>query len=79
MKKDWIQLSKDWYGEMMWQESSILYWLGGEAFAIKDSRRVDALTVEETSNITLYKSRAEAVSAWKSRERYYESYRKEAS
>ena len=35
MKKDWIQLSKDW--------------LGGEAFAIKDSRRVDALTVEESA------------------------------
>ena len=79
MKKDWIQLSKDWYGEMMWQESSTLYWLGGDAFAIKDCRTVDTLTVEETSNITLYKSRVEAVSAWKSRERYYELYRKEAS
>lgn len=52
MKKDWIQLNKDGYGEMMWDESSTLYWLGGEAYAIKDSRRVDALTVEETSNNT---------------------------
>lgn len=75
MKKDWIQLSEDWYGEMMWNESSTLYWIGGEAYAIKDYRRVDTLTVEETSDITFYKCREEAFSAWKNRERYYESYR----
>ena len=32
---------------------------------------------EETSNINLYKSIAEAVSAWKSREKEYEYYRNE--
>ena len=75
MKKDWVKLDQDGYGEMMWYESSTLYWLGGEAYAIKDYRRVDTRIVEETSDITLYKSNAEAVSAWKNRERYYESYR----
>lgn len=75
MKKDWVELDHDGYGEMMWYESSTLCWLGGEAYAIKDCRRMDTRTVEKTSDITLYKSNAEAVFAWKKRKRYYESYR----
>ena len=78
MKKDWIQLSKDWYGEMMWNESSILYWLGGEAFAITCPLITKADGTKFGKDHTGI-CKGSKRKAWKSRERYYESYRKEAS
>ena len=34
MHKDWIKIAEDGYGESMWEESSALYWCGGDWFAI---------------------------------------------
>ena len=34
MKKDWILIDRDGFGTSSWEETSTLYWCGGDYFAI---------------------------------------------
>ena len=72
MKKNWILLDSDGYGEAMWEENSHLYWCGGDTYAILWTRL--AFNQPEQTSIAFYKN-SEVLKYWKYENETYEKMR----
>ena len=62
MNKSWILIAEDGYGEAMWEESSHLYWCGGDGFAIVWER--SAFNQEEQQTV-IPLHREEVAETWR--------------
>lgn len=72
MKRDWILCAEDGYGESMWEESSTLYWCGGDWFCIISERSASG---QEYAKYVIPVHREEVEESWARETSVYETYR----
>ena len=75
MKKNWIFLKEDGYGEAMWEENSRLFWCGGDTYAILWRRQV--YNQPDMYSIVFYNA-SEISDAWKQEVKEYDYLRETA-
>lgn len=71
MKKNWILLAEYSYGTCAWDETSTLYWCGGETYAIVFER--SAMNAPRQEEVFLY-TRDEIKEAWEHEQASYDYY-----
>ena len=71
-RKDWILLDEDGYGEALWEETSRLFWCGGDTYAIVFDRNAYGVPRKE---IIIFYNGAQVKEAWENEQAAYDYYR----
>ena len=71
-RNEWVLLTEEMFGTSLWEESSRLFWCGGECFALVFERNVVNVPRKE---IITFLSEKEVKDAWKNEQAEYEYYR----
>ena len=75
MKKNWILLAEDGFGISMWEETSSLFWCGGDTYTIVWQRQ--AYNQPDMNSIVFYNA-SEISDAWKQELKEYDYLRETA-
>ena len=71
MKKDWVKLEDYGYGTCAWDETSTLYWCGGDTYAILFERSATGAPRQE--EVVFYTGN-EIKDAWEHEQASYDYY-----